>query len=61
LRAWGVFEEVEVAGCDAGFFLGGHLVEVDLVGVDLIEDLRGQMLALPVQLGLGAGILEEEV
>jgi hypothetical protein len=36
-----VFEEVEVAGCDASFFFGVHLVEVDLVGVDLIEDLRG--------------------
>jgi len=37
----GVFEEVKVAGCDVGFFLGGYLVEVDLVGVDLIEDLWG--------------------
>jgi hypothetical protein len=36
-----VLEEVEVAGCDAGFFLRGDLVEVDLVGVDLIQDLRG--------------------
>ena len=53
-----VFEEVEVAGCDGGFFLRGHLVEVDLVGADLIEDLRGINVSVPLQLGAGGGVLE---
>jgi hypothetical protein len=49
-----VFEEVKVAGCDVSFFLGGYLVEVDLVRVDLIEDLRGPNVSFTLQLGLGA-------
>ena len=40
----GMFQEVKVVGCYVCFFFGSHLVEVDFVRSDLIEDLSKDLL-----------------